>query len=121
MLFARNKAKKPKPRLSVRKLFEGTILREDNREFAVLSVKKGAHRTVVDKFGDVVSSSYDAGCVLWANIGDRLLLTGPTLDEVANTEILAIRQDMTIRVQFLCGDLKPDTTSVRVLVARSRA
>lgn len=119
MLFGRDKkAKTPKPRMSVRKLFEGTLLRDEtNRQFGVLAVKKGAHRTVVDKLGDVVGSSYDASCALWANLGDRLVLCGPTIEEVANTQIIGIRPDMTIRVQFVCGDLKPETTSVRVMQA----
>jgi hypothetical protein len=116
MLIGRDKKPKPRPRLSVRKLFEGTIAQDG--DFADLTVKKGAHRTVVDKEGDVVSSNYDPGCVIWASIGDRLVLTGPTIDEIASVEVITMRPDTTMRVAFRYGKLAEETKSVRVLLAR---
>jgi hypothetical protein len=122
MLLGRDKKSKPQPRMHVRKLFEGTLVRDaSNPRSGDLSVKKGAHCTVVDKHGEVTGTNYDAGARLWANIGDRLILNGPTLEEIANSLIVAIRPDLTLRVEITCGCLAPTTTQVRVLFVKGAA
>ena len=85
---------------------------------ARLVVQLGAHRRTTDDQGDVIADIYEPTARLWSNLGDRLLLSGDTLADIAIAEIIAIAPDGAMTVQLTCGELPTTADKVHILPMR---
>lgn len=85
---------------------------------ARLVVRPGAHRRTTDDQGDVLSDTYEATARLWSNLGDRLLLSGDSIADIAIGEIYAIAPDGALHVRLVCGELPTTADKVHILPMR---
>lgn len=109
---------KPRRRVKQRKLYEAKATVDGD---TLWIDAKGAHRTVTDAEGNVVSTQYEATSRIWSNKGDGLVICGPTLDENAFGRVVDIGQDGRLRVRVEYGTILPTTTKVRVMTVRRAA
>jgi hypothetical protein len=109
---------KPRKRVKQRRLYEAKAVVEGN---LVWIVAKGATRTVIDSLGNVTSQRFEPCARLWSNIGDSLVVCGPTLEENAFGRVIAVKSDGALKVLLTIGAIAACTTKVRVMRARSAA
>jgi hypothetical protein len=105
--------KKPWKRL----LFAAQVERDPNGAL-VLIFERGAHRVIFDRDGSRLAEDRDELARFWGDIGDRAILTGPTLDETAMAEVISVRHDGTPRWWIQRGTIAETTRKVYVLKAR---
>lgn len=75
-----------RPKLHVRRTFSGTLVDSE------LLIRRGAWIRRVNVEGELVDDSRDERATLWANIGDRLVVSSADLgiDQVAIVEIVCM-------------------------------
>lgn len=109
---------KKSARVRRRKLFSADVASRDGARLT-LALKVGAHVTCTDADGETLEQRFEPGARLWANIGDQLVLTGPTIAEAAAARVVGVRQDGgAIMVALTCGAIADGSRTVRVLPAQ---
>jgi hypothetical protein len=103
-----------------RMLYEGVVSERDGDQF-VLAPSSGAHRRAIDRAGNILSETRQPGARLNANIGDRLIVCGPTLEETTMVLVdQVVRDGYALRVRLVHGTLADSTTKVRILRVTSK-
>lgn len=107
------------PRLHAIKIFRGSIdLDEMHASSARLTVKRGCERRTLDKDGNRVAETYEGSAALWANPGDKIIVLGPAVHEVAMARIVTVYPSGDCcYVHFTAGSIEPTTKTVKVLHA----
>jgi hypothetical protein len=86
-----------RPRLRSRKRYVGSIVvtPDAGGDRGQLHVKRGCYRLTIDSIGDEVSDVFEPQAALWANIGDEIMLLGPSVDDdaIAIAEIVHVGSD----------------------------
>lgn len=81
----------------------------------VITPARGAAIRVLDDEGNMVSETRESSRTLPSNIGDRLMVWGETLDEIAICIVLAISRDgSSFWVAQRIGRIEPTSTRVRL-------
>jgi hypothetical protein len=104
-------------RCTVRRLFQADIsARKD--ALLTLALRSGAYVKAVDHDGNVTSETYDPSARLWANVGDQLIISGPTIGETVGVRVVGVRQDGgAIMIAPTYGAIAETTRTVRVMHA----
>jgi hypothetical protein len=103
--------KTPRPRVHQRRVFSGRVhafTGVRHLELAgvhQLELARGAWRKTVDRDGAEMSAMREARAVLWANLGDQLIVSDADLDvdAVACVEVVAVDQRGMPTVMVLAG------------------
>lgn len=103
--------------MPARKLYSGSLA-WIGAGVARLKLLPGAWRRTVDAAGDVLSEFYEPQARCWRNQGDRLVLVGAAIEDIASVVIRQVEPDGAYVVQVAAGALPESTTTVRVLEAR---
>jgi hypothetical protein len=92
-------------RLHQRRTYSATATRAG--EQFVLRISRGAWIKRTDRDGAEQSTQRDPSAQLWANIGDRLVVTAAELeqDQIAIVEVAALASDGTPTVRVLSGEM----------------
>lgn len=99
------------------KIHRAAVSNRYNDELTLTPVR-GAVRRLLERDGSMRSEINEAHAVLWANIGDTLIVAGPTIDETAIVEVIAVLAGgNSLRVQLRHGQIAPTTTGAHVLRA----
>ena len=106
-----------RPKRYARMLYSADVLWFDRVEMSIRP-RTGAWRCVVDSSGDFVSERRDQGARLWANIGDRLVLAGPTPADTAVFEVTAVGGGgFTLCLRIMSGHMNSEAKRVQILKA----
>ena len=110
-----------RPRLRGRRTWSGEVVAIDEWDRAELKLEAGCWERAIDKAGNVLADTRDERRRLFAEIGDRLVLSSPALgpmDEaaVAAVEVIEASNGSRMRVRFVTGAIR--VGPVHVLVGR---
>lgn len=109
------RAKARKPRVHARQTFLAGLAREGDA--LRLHPKRGAYRRTTDADGNVLADIFEPSATLFANIGDRLILAGEPVDEIAIGHVASVYPDGDLRFAVAHGQLHERTAAVYVLPA----
>lgn len=106
-----------KPRVHARSWFTGTLEHDElHARRARLRIDRGARRQKIDEEGNVISDLDERGAVLSANIGDRIMVFGPAIDEIATADVVTVYPSGDkVYIAIKAGEILPTTTSVKLL------
>lgn len=104
----------------VRSTFTGAIRVDGER--VVITPERGAYRRTIDDAGDVINDVFEAGAMFVRNIGDRLIVCGPSIEETALAVVLAVSRDcVTLYAKLLHGLIAATTTKVHLMAVAPSA
>ncbi len=103
-------------RVHRRRIFRGVL--ERGACLFTLRPSRGAWTRTIDKDGDIVVDAYDGLALLWANIGDFLIVAGEDIDETALVEVVDLENPYAPKIRFLVGDSRPG--AVKILPVKQR-
>ena len=101
-----------RPRFRGRRTFAATVTRIDDHDLATLELEPGAWLREIDKAGGVVADTRDERVRLWANLGDRLIVSSPAVDPMDEHAVAAVevvdpsRGPGVLVVRFLRGAIR---------------
>lgn len=103
-----------RPRVHARRVFSGYVASTGERTYT-LQLARGAWRKTVDADGNEMSAMREARAVLWANLGDQLIVSAADLavDAIACVEVVAVDGGGQPTVVVLAGEIP--TGAVHVL------
>jgi hypothetical protein len=106
-----------KPRVHARAIYSAGFAADENHaRRGRLYLERGAHRRTTDNEGNVLGDMREPGAVCVANIGDKLVLAGPSIDETVMARVETVYPDgMSMYVAILRGALHPTTKHVHVM------
>jgi hypothetical protein len=105
------------PRVHARSTYSARFDADENHaRRGRLYLERGAWRRTVDKDGEHLGDMRDPGAVCVANIGDKLVLAGPSIEETAMARVETVYPDgASMYVAILHGQIAPSTTRVHVM------
>jgi hypothetical protein len=106
-----------KPRVHARAIYSAGFAADENHaRRGRLYLERGAHRRTTDAEGNVLADMREPGAVCVANIGDKLVLAGPTIEETAMARVETVYPDgQSMYVAILHGQIDPSTKRVHVM------
>jgi hypothetical protein len=106
-----------KPRVHARSTFSaGFAADELHARRGRLYLERGAWTRTTDKEGDVIADTKEPQRALVANIGDKLILAGPTIEETVVARVETVYPDgESMYVAITSGELAPSTKRVHVM------
>lgn len=86
-----------------------------------LSPRRGAHERICNLEGDTIAEGRAERASMIANLGDRAIVCGPAVDDIAVVEVVAIVREDEARERYkallVCGRLEPAMVVAHVMLA----
>lgn len=97
-----------------RRTFTAAIRVDGNR--VVITPARGCHVRRTDADGEVIGDSFEPQTSLFLNIGDRVIVCGPSIEEIAAVTVLAVSRDaVSVYARISHGTFAETTTRVHLL------